>query len=101
MLSRSKPAVGPQAQAAASKEKKKKRLPRLEEFLANRDYVGATTLLEVRAVQQGMSRGAGRGKTAGVAGGGRRRAGGGGGAPEEGRPFSAAASASLYMPSMK
>ena len=36
------------AGAGASKERKKKRLPRLEDFLASRDYAGATTLLEVR-----------------------------------------------------
>jgi hypothetical protein len=29
------------------KEKKKKKLPKLEEFLQSRDYVGAITLIEV------------------------------------------------------
>lgn len=46
ILSRSKPAASGQA-PSAGKEKKKRKFPRLEEFLQNRDYVGAITLLEV------------------------------------------------------
>jgi len=43
-LSRSKPATGPTA--SEEKEKKKKKLPKLEDFLTARDYTGAVTLLE-------------------------------------------------------
>ena len=35
------------AGTAAAKEKKKKKLPRLEEFIQSRDFAGAITLLEV------------------------------------------------------
>ena len=45
LLSRSKPATGPTA--TEEKEKKKKKLPKLEDFLSARDYTGAVTLLEV------------------------------------------------------
>lgn len=55
MLSRSKPANAPGqgagggANAPGGKDqKKKKKLPKLEEFLQARDYVGAMTLLEVK-----------------------------------------------------
>lgn len=44
-LQRSKPASSGQP-PASGKDRKKKRLPRLEEFLQSRDYVGAITLLE-------------------------------------------------------
>ena len=47
MLSRTKPAVGPGAAAAAKDTKKKKKMPTVEEFLDMRDYTGAITLLEV------------------------------------------------------
>ena len=49
MLSRTKPAAGSAANAMpASKQKdKKKKIPKLEELLDNRDYTGAITLLEV------------------------------------------------------
>ena len=48
MLSRTKPAAGTVSAAAQGKEqKKKKKLPKLEEFLEKRDYTGALTLLEV------------------------------------------------------
>ena len=48
MLSRTKPATGPGSSAVPVKEqKKKKKLPKLEEFLEKRDYTGAITLLEV------------------------------------------------------
>ena len=43
MLQRQKPALGP----APKDTKKKKRLPKLEDFLQSRDYTGAVTLLEV------------------------------------------------------
>jgi len=47
ILSRNKPATGPAAGQAA-KDKEKKDLPKLEDFLHARDYSGAMTLLEVR-----------------------------------------------------
>lgn len=48
-LSRSEPVAsgGATARAAQAKKEKKKRMPKLEEFLQNRDYVGAMTLLDV------------------------------------------------------
>lgn len=52
MLSRMKPATGPGANASpVSKQKeKKKEVPKLDDFLDNRDYTGAITLLEVRSI---------------------------------------------------
>ena len=50
ILSRLKPAGKKKKE---EEEKRKKQLPKLEEFLANRDYTGAITLLEVRAKIQG------------------------------------------------
>ena len=49
MLSRTKPAVGPGSQTSTSAKdaKKKRKMPKLEDFLLNRDYTGATSLLEV------------------------------------------------------
>ena len=48
MLSRTKPATGPGSQpVAAKKQNEKKKLPKLEDLLASRDYTGAQTLLEV------------------------------------------------------
>lgn len=47
MLSRQKPAIGPGSTTPAKENKKKKKLPKLEEFLEARDYTGAITLLEV------------------------------------------------------
>jgi len=47
MLSRQKPAIGPGSTTPAKENKKKKKLPKLEEFLDGRDYTGAITLLEV------------------------------------------------------
>lgn len=38
---------GAAARAAQAKKEKKKRMPKLEEFLQSRDYVGAMTLLDV------------------------------------------------------
>lgn len=48
-LSRSEPVAsgGATARAAQAIKEKKKRMPKLEEFLQNRDYVGAMTLLDV------------------------------------------------------
>ncbi|XP_076455772.1 intraflagellar transport protein 56-like isoform X3 [Babylonia areolata] len=45
MLSRTKPAIGPGA-AQTKDQKKKKALPKVEDFLDARDYTGAITLLE-------------------------------------------------------
>ena len=50
MLSRTKPAVGPgsgPAVSSAKDSKKKRKLPKVEDFLASRDFSGAMTLLEV------------------------------------------------------
>ncbi len=47
MLSRQKPATGPGSSTPAQESKKKKQLPKLEEYLDARDYTGAITLLEV------------------------------------------------------
>lgn len=48
MLSRAKPAIGPGSTTPAKEaEKKKKKLPKVEDFLNLRDYTGAITLLEV------------------------------------------------------
>ncbi|XP_033630957.1 intraflagellar transport protein 56-like isoform X1 [Asterias rubens] len=46
MLSRQKPATGPGSSTPAQESKKKKQLPKLEEYLDARDYTGAITLLE-------------------------------------------------------
>jgi len=51
-LSRSKPAKGssgakPDTTASKPEKKNKKNIPRLEDFIKSRDYVGAITLLEV------------------------------------------------------
>ncbi|KAK7112857.1 intraflagellar transport protein 56-like isoform X2 [Littorina saxatilis] len=46
MLSRTKPALGPGAGPQAKDPKKKKALPKVEDFLDARDYTGAITLLE-------------------------------------------------------
>ena len=48
ILSRNKPATGPAAAKQTAKDKEKKDLPKLEDFLQARDYSGAMTLLEVR-----------------------------------------------------
>ena len=50
MLSRTKPAVGPgsgNTVSSAKDSKKKRKLPKTEEFLQMRDFTGAITLLEV------------------------------------------------------
>ena len=50
MLSRTKPAVGPgsgNTVSSAKESKKKRKLPKLEDFLQARDYTGAITFLEV------------------------------------------------------
>ncbi|XP_071537126.1 intraflagellar transport protein 56 isoform X2 [Panulirus ornatus] len=46
ILSRAKPALGPNATAQASSSGNKKVLPKLEDFLKKRDFTGAITLLE-------------------------------------------------------
>lgn len=48
MLSRQKPATGPGSSTPAQEAKKKKQMPKLEEFLDSRDYTGAIVLSEVR-----------------------------------------------------
>lgn len=53
MLSRKKPAVGPgsgNTVSSAKDSKKKRKLPKLEDFLQMRDYTGASTLLEVMSM---------------------------------------------------
>ncbi|XP_038048285.1 intraflagellar transport protein 56-like isoform X2 [Patiria miniata] len=47
MLSRQKPATGPGSSTPAQESKKKKQLPKLEEYLDCRDYTGAFTSLEM------------------------------------------------------
>ncbi|XP_065065885.1 intraflagellar transport protein 56-like [Rhopilema esculentum] len=46
LLQRAKPAVGQGSAAPAKEGKKKKKLPKLNDFLENRDFTGAATLLE-------------------------------------------------------
>eukprot|EP01137_Pigoraptor_chileana_P005442 Opistho-2@2870 len=46
MLSRQKPAAAVRNESADAREKKKKKAPKLEDFLEARDYMGAITLLE-------------------------------------------------------
>lgn len=48
MLSRQKPATGPGSSTPAQEAKKKKQMPKLEDFLDSRDYTGAIVLSEVR-----------------------------------------------------
>ncbi len=49
MLSRTKPAAGPGSpMVAKDKQKQKKKIPKMDDFLNARDYTGAITLLEVR-----------------------------------------------------
>lgn len=48
ILSRTKPVQAGPLGGAAKEKRKKQKLPRLEDFLAARDYTGALTLLEVR-----------------------------------------------------
>ena len=52
ILSRVKPAVGGETAVSISEKKKKNKtkVPSLEEYLQQRDYLGAFTLLEVRTV---------------------------------------------------
>ena len=50
MLQRVKPAMGPGSAGTTREEKKKKKLPKLEDFLNMRDFTGAMTLLEVSRV---------------------------------------------------
>ncbi|XP_028395522.1 intraflagellar transport protein 56-like isoform X4 [Dendronephthya gigantea] len=46
ILSRTKPAMGPGSAGTSRENKKKKKIPKVEEFLQNRDFTGARTLLE-------------------------------------------------------
>ncbi|XP_077980438.1 intraflagellar transport protein 56-like [Glandiceps talaboti] len=46
MLSRQKPATGPGAQTQTKEKAKKKKIPKVDDFLEARDYTGAITLLE-------------------------------------------------------
>ncbi|XP_071814529.1 intraflagellar transport protein 56-like [Apostichopus japonicus] len=46
MLSRQKPATGPGSSTPAQEAKKKKQMPKLEDFLDSRDYTGAIVLSE-------------------------------------------------------
>lgn len=50
LLSRAKPAENPEGESAAQqatlKKKKKRKFPKLEDFLQKRDYIGAATLCE-------------------------------------------------------
>jgi len=46
MLSRTKPATGPGSAPTAKQKEKKKKLPKAEDLLNNRDYTGAQTMLE-------------------------------------------------------
>ncbi|XP_021344526.1 intraflagellar transport protein 56-like [Mizuhopecten yessoensis] len=50
MLSRQKPAIGPGSTTPAKENKKKKKLPKLEDFLSSRDYTGAITLSEFNRI---------------------------------------------------
>lgn len=47
LLQRAKPAVGPGSAGVPKEGKKKKKLPKLNDYLENRDFTGAATLLEV------------------------------------------------------
>jgi len=47
ILSRSKPATGPSLGAQNQQTSGRKQVPRVEDFLATRDYTGALTVLEV------------------------------------------------------
>lgn len=51
MLQRQRPALGP-GSGNQKDTKKKKKLPKLEDFLIARDYTGAVTLLEVENCSQ-------------------------------------------------
>jgi len=46
LLQRAKPAVGPGSAVVAKEGKKKKKLPKINDFLDSRDFTGAATLLE-------------------------------------------------------
>ncbi|XP_041093791.1 intraflagellar transport protein 56 isoform X2 [Polyodon spathula] len=48
MLSRVKPAVGGEPVQGDKKKKKGKKIPKLEEYMSQRDYMGALTLLEFK-----------------------------------------------------
>lgn len=46
LLQRAKPAVGPGSAGTTKETKKKKKVPKVDDFLENRDFTGAITLLE-------------------------------------------------------
>jgi hypothetical protein len=50
VLSQSKPAAGPSLAAQSQQTSGRKQVPKVEDFLATRDYTGALTVLEVRKV---------------------------------------------------
>lgn len=59
ILSRVKPAVGGDATSSVTEKKRKnktKKIPRLEDYLNQRDYMGALTLLEVNCMIWCMNR---------------------------------------------
>jgi hypothetical protein len=47
ILSRSKPAAGPSHTAQSQQTQSQKQVPKVDDFLATRDYTGALTVLEV------------------------------------------------------
>jgi hypothetical protein len=47
ILSRSKPATGPSLGSQSQQTSGRKQVPKVEDFLATRDYTGALTVLEV------------------------------------------------------
>lgn len=47
MLSRAKPAVGGESPHTDKRKKKGRKIPKLEDLLSQRDFTGASTLLEV------------------------------------------------------
>lgn len=49
MLSRAKPAVAPTTQSVDTSAEKNK-TPQLDTFIANRDFLGALTVLEVKFI---------------------------------------------------
>ena len=56
MLSRAKPALGPEGATGAAKSPEVKKTPRLETFIQDRDYTGAITLLEVNLKTLGFQK---------------------------------------------
>ena len=54
MLSRTKPAVGAGATTPAKENKKKKKVPKLQDLISCRDFTGAITLLEVKLIYKNI-----------------------------------------------